>query len=182
MKQNKKIYLWIIATIVFICISLLIVRISINVMYPNKYSKYIEKYSKEYSVDKNLIYAIIKQESNFKSEVNSSKGAKGLMQLMDNTASAVASDLEYNEFNLFEPEMNINLGVKYLSYLLDKYDNEKIAIVAYNAGEGNVDKWIQSGIISSDGTDLENVPFKETNMYLRKVLKNYEIYNKLYKQ
>ena len=159
-----------------ICISKKI----INCIYPEKYSIYIEKYCDEYNVDKNLVYAIVKQESNFEPEVNSSKGAIGLMQLMDNTANYIAEQLDYAEFNVFEPETNINLGIKYLSYLIEKYDNQNLAIVAYNAGEGNVDKWINSGIISDDGTDLENVPFRETNMYLRKVLKNYKIYDKLY--
>ena len=179
MMQNKKLYLCliiIISIIMVICIS----KKNINSIYPEKYSIYIEKYCSEYNVDKNLVYAIIKQESNFEPEVNSSKGAKGLMQLMDNTANYIAEQLDYAEFNVFEPETNINLGIKYLSYLIEKYDNQNLAIVAYNAGEGNVDKWINSGIISDDGTDLENVPFRETNMYLRKVLKNYKIYDKLY--
>ena len=57
---------------------------------------------------------------------------------------------------------------------------ETLAIIAYNAGMGNVDSWIDKGIIDKDGTNLENVPYKETNMYLRKVLQNYEIYCMLY--
>lgn len=181
MMRNKKIFLWIFVLIVIVVILGFILSYVIgNILYPDKYSSYIEKYCNEYNVNKYLVYAIIKQESNFEPEVNSSKGAKGLMQLMDNTADFVAEKLEVSSFDVFEPEMNINLGIKYLSYLLEKYDNEKLAIIAYNAGEGNVDNWIDKGIINSDGTNLENIPYKETNMYLRKVLKNYEIYNKLY--
>lgn len=175
--MNKKILLFVFAFIVFI---LIIIKSLINIMYPLRYSEYIEKYAIEYDIDKNLVYAIIKQESNFKTDVNSSKGAVGLMQVMDRTAMEVAYNLDYDEINLYDPETNIQIGVKYLSMLIEKYDNEKIAIVAYNAGIGNVDKWIEENIIDKDGKNLENVPYKETNMYLRKVLKNYEIYNKLY--
>lgn len=176
--MNKKIF-WIFAlSIIFI---LIFFRILTSFLYPNKYSEYVEKYSDEYNVDSNLVYAIIKQESNFKPAVNSPRGAVGLMQLMENTALEVAEKLEYNEIDLCNPEVNIRLGVKHFSELLNKYkNNEKMAIIAYNAGMGNVDNWISKGIIDEDGTNLENVPYRETNMYLRKVLKNYEIYCKLY--
>ncbi|MCI8290866.1 MAG: lytic transglycosylase domain-containing protein [Clostridia bacterium] len=166
-----------------ICVILvfIILKIFINCVYPNKYSEYVEKYSKEYDVDSNLVYAIIKQESNFDPDVNSPKGAVGLMQLMRKTAEEVAERMNCNDVDLCNPEINIKLGVKHLSDLLHKYENnEKMAVIAYNAGMGNVDNWIDKGIIDGEGTNLENVPYKETNMYLRKVLKNYEIYCKLY--
>lgn len=111
-------------------------------IYPNKYSNYVETYSEEYNVDKNLVYAIIKQESNFDEEASSKKGAIGLMQLMTGTADEIADELEINNANVYNPEINIKFGTKYLSDLLTRYKNEKIAIVAYNAGFGNVDKWI----------------------------------------
>lgn len=179
MKQNKIIL--IVTSVIVVILILVMARIAINFVYPNKYSEYIEKYSKEYNVDKNLVYAVIKQESNFDPKVNSHKGAKGLMQLMDKTAEEIAGQIGKENIDLCDPETNIMLGTKHLSDLLKKYDNnEKIAIIAYNAGMGNVDNWIKNGIINEDGSDLENVPYKETNMYLRKVLKNYEIYSKLY--
>ena len=90
-------------------------------------------------------------------------------------------DLNISEENLFNPELNIKIGLKYFTSLLEKYDNNyNLAIIAYNAGIGNVDKWIQDGIIKDDGTDIENVPFKETNNYVRKILRDYEIYKDLY--
>lgn len=176
--MNKKIFLIFALSIIFILIFL---RILTSFLYPNKYSEYVEKYSDEYNVDSNLVYAIIKQESNFQASVNSPKGAVGLMQLMENTALEVAKKVKCSNIDLCNPEVNIRLGVKHLSELLDKYkNNEKMAIIAYNAGMGNVDNWISKGIIDEDGNNLENVPYRETNMYLRKVLKNYEIYCKLY--
>ena len=64
---------------------------------------------------------------------------------------------------------NINIGTKYLSVLLEKYKNVEVAVAAYNAGIGTVDKWIEQGTIKADGTDIENVPYKETNNYVRKI-------------
>ena len=77
--------------------------------------------------------------------------------------------------------LNINIGLKYFTYLLNHYNNNyPLAIIAYNAGMGRVDKWIKEGTIKQDGSDLENIPFKETNLYVRKVLNVYEKYKNLY--
>ena len=156
-----------------------------QVMYPKKYVEYVEKYSYQYGVDPLLTYSIIKAESNFNEKAESTSGAKGLMQLMDNTVSELIENNEEiligMEDEIFEPEKNIILGVKYYSYLYKKYnDNMLLALAAYNAGPGNVDKWISEGIIKSDGSDIENIPFKETNMYVRKIVKNYRVYQELY--
>ena len=148
--------------------------------YPDKYSDYVEKYSEEYGVDRNLVYAVIKQESNFREKAKSNRGAKGLMQIMNDTAIEIADELGYSGVNLYNAETNIDIGTKYLADLIEKYENPKIAIAAYNAGFGNVDKWIAQGVIKEDGSNLEEIPYRETEMYLRKVMKNYEMYNKLY--
>ena len=153
-------------------------------IFPKKYSNYVEKYAEEYNIDPLLIYAIIKAESNFKPEVKSTSGAIGLMQIMEETAYEKADKINIKIDNvelLYEPEININIGVAYFSELIKKYKgNELLAIIAYNAGIGNVDKWIREGTIKPNGEDIENVPFKETNMYVRKIVKNYEIYKQLY--
>ena len=151
-------------------------------IYKLDYSEYVEKFSKEYDVDKYLIYAIIKAESNFDKEAVSNKGAKGLMQLMDSTAEEVASQININidEDDILDPKININLGTKYISILKQKYNNINLALTAYNAGSGNVDNWINEGTLKSDGSDIEKVPFTETNNYVRKILRDYKIYNTLY--
>lgn len=171
----------IIATIILITITILR-KIILKINYPQKYSEYVEKYAKEYSVDKELIYAMIKAESNFKEEAISNKEAVGLMQILESTAYEVAEELE-NEITKEEisnPEINICLGTKYISNLIKKYGNIELAVASYNAGIGNVDEWIENGKIEKDGTDIENIPFKETNNYVRKVLRDYKIYIKLY--
>ena len=156
-----------------------------KLIYKKEYSEYVEKYAQSYNVDKNLVYAVIKAESNFNQNAKSYKDAIGLMQLVESTAKDVCkkvdiqlTDDELKE-KLLEPEININLGTKYLSILIEKYQNIEIAITAYNAGIGTVDNWIEKGIIKSDGSDIENIPYKETNNYVRKILRDYKIYNNL---
>ena len=156
-----------------------------KIMYKKQYSEYVEKYSDEYAVDENLIYAVIKAESNFDINAKSNKDAIGLMQLMKDTALEMCKkiDMQISNDNIEEqlknPDVNIRLGTKYLSILLAKYENIEIAITAYNAGSGTVDNWIEKNIIKSDGSDIEKIPYKETNNYVRKILRDYKIYSKL---
>lgn len=153
-------------------------------MYPTKYSEYVEKYSEENGIDKYLVYAIIKAESNFEPNVKSSADARGLMQLMEETAierSNVIDNEEVQTYDLYNPETNIKLGTSYFAYLLGLYDdNMVLAIIAYNAGLGNVEQWIKDGVIKADGSDIENIPYKETENYVRKILRDYQMYLKLY--
>lgn len=153
-------------------------------VYKLEYTEYVKKYSKEYNVDEYLIYAIIKAESNFEPNAESHRGAKGLMQLMYSTAEDIAKriNVNLNEDNILEPDININLGTKYISMLIQKYNNINLALAAYNAGSGNVDGWIEKGTLKSDGSDIENVPFTETNNYVRKILRDYEIYKNIYEE
>ena len=156
-----------------------------KIIYKKEYAEYVQKYSKEYNVDENLVYALIKAESNFNPDAKSSKNAIGLMQLMESTAQEICKKMDLQISNnqltekLLEPETNINIGTKYLSILIQKYGNIEIAITAYNAGIGTVDTWIEKGIIKADGSDIENIPYKETNNYVRKILRDYKIYTNL---
>ena len=150
-------------------------------IYPLKYTEYVEKYSKEYGVDDLLIYSIIKAESNFKKDASSNKGAIGLMQLMENTAKEIEPDITKDM--LYDEETNIRIGVAYFSKLLNYYNGSiELSIVAYNAGIGNVDKWIEDGVLNKDGSNIENTPYKESSNYVRKILNDYEIYKKLYSE
>lgn len=185
--KNKKILVC--GLIILILIVFLIVfknKIQ-RIFYPKSYEEFVSMYSDEYGVDENLIFAVIKAESNFQEDAVSHKDALGLMQIMKETAEDVAR--KYNieiDFNNSEKEIlnvqnNIKIGTKYLAVLLEKYKNKEVAVAAYNAGIGTVDNWIEKGIIKSDGSDIENIPYKETNNYVRKILRNYKIYQDLYK-
>ena len=174
--MNKYIRIMIIA--ILIVIVAVIIKISglyniiLKQIYPKKYSEYVEKYS------------VIKAESNFKETAVSSSGAKGLMQLMNATAEEIANNIDtplLEDTSLLEAEKNIMIGVKYYSDLYQKYNgNMLLALAAYNAGIGNVNEWIEESIIKEDGSDIENIPFKETNMYVRKIINNYVMYQKIY--
>lgn len=117
------------------------------------YSSYVNEASGKYNLPTELINAVIQTESNGNSAAISRKGAKGLMQLMDETAKSMGVE------NSFSPRQNILGGSKYLRHLLDKYDqNLEKALAAYNSGPGNVDKY--NGI----------PPFNETKQYVSKIL------------
>ena len=176
------------AIVLILCMIIAFLNIPIRIqkiIYKKDYKEYVQKYAQEYNVDENLIYALIKAESNFNSNAKSSKDAIGLMQLMESTAQDVCkkTDLQISSDELseklLEPDININIGTKYLSILIQRYGNIEIAITAYNAGIGTVDNWIEKGIINSDGSNVENIPYKETNNYVRKILRDYKIYTNL---
>ena len=123
----------------------------------HNYEDIVKRASIKYGVPEKLISSVIKHESNFNNSVTSSAGAVGLMQLMPVTAKYVGVTDRTN------PEQNIMGGTKYLSLMLDKYDGDlRLALAAYNAGPGNVDKY--GGV----------PPFKETQNYLKKVLGTYQ--------
>lgn len=154
-------------------------------IYKQEYSEYVNKYAEMYDIDPLWIYAIIKVESNFNKDAKSNSGAKGLMQLIDSTATEMSKKLEIENFEsdmLYDPEINIMLGTMYFDELLTKYNqNYYLAIAAYNGGIGTVDSWIEKGVIDSDGSNIENIPYKETNVYVRKTINSYYVYKDLYK-
>lgn len=182
-KNAKKVLILLISIILIVILAISINKQMIKTMYKKEYTEYVSKYAKEYEVEENLIYAIIKAESNFNPKAVSNKNAKGLMQLMYSTAEEIAqkNEITLTEENILEPETNINIGTRYISNLLKRYECTELALAAYNAGSGNVDKWIKNGIIKADGSDIENIPYKETNTYVRKIMRDYKIYMELEK-
>ena len=184
--KNKKLLIFV-AIVVVIVVFLIFARNPIlKIIYPRTYEEAVSIYSEEYGVDDNLILALIKAESNFDANAISNRNAIGLMQLMEETAKDVANqngielDDENIEQELSDVYKNVQIGTCYLATLLKRYENKEIALAAYNAGIGTVDNWIDKGIIKDDGSDIENIPYKETNYYVRKILRDYEFYNNLY--
>jgi soluble lytic murein transglycosylase len=132
-----------------------------------------------------MIHAIARQESQFDRAAVSHAGARGLMQLMPGTAREQAGKvgLSYNMSSLTaDPSYNIQLGSSYFKRLLDQYGSYPLAVAAYNAGGGNVNKWIaQYGDPRMGGTDIlrwiEQIPFTETRSYVQRVLENAVVYD-----
>lgn len=183
-KKYRKIFKLIFSIIIFLFIIILGINI-INYILPIEYEEIIEKYSNKYAVEKSLIFAVINVESRFNENAISSKGARGLMQIMPDTAIWLAekSGIEgITEENYFEVENNINLGTWYLAYFLEKYDEKSLALASYNAGRGNVLKWLNDERYSDDGKTLHTIPFEETDKYVKKIeilQKGYEIIFKI---
>ena len=124
-------------------------------VYPLEYKDEVLEYSKKYNLDPYLVFAVINAESGFDKHATSSKNAKGLMQITESTAKEVNeitnSVDSLNEENIYNEDINIELGCQYLASLISRYNgNYYLAICSYNAGIGNVDKWISQGQISQD--------------------------------
>ena len=149
-----------------------------------KYEEYVNKYSEMYDLDPLLVLSVIKTESKFNETAQSKKGAKGLMQIMDDTGAWAAEEVGIKGFTpnmLYSPEINIQLGCWYLDNLLDQFEDLSLALTAYNGGSGNVTKWLQDPKYSKTGEQLEHIPFPETKKYVDKVTTNFSVYKYLYR-
>lgn len=175
-------------TLIFLAFMLSLIKpastLCMRAVYPLRYNEYIEKYSKEYNLNKYLVMALIKAESNYIYDAHSGV-ARGLMQITDETAIWISNKLsiDFSTDDLENPQINIKMGCYYLSYLLDYYNrNETLALSAYNAGLGNVNKWLSDKEYSKDGKSLDKIPFEETRNYLKKINEFKKIYNALYQK
>lgn len=133
-----------------------------------------------------LVAAVILCESSYDPKAESRLGARGLMQLMPDTAEWVAHKLgedgaDYSFDNLYDPQTNIRFGTWYLGYLSRRFNGDATKIVcAYHAGQGNVDSWLKNPQYSSDGVTLDVIPTQDTATYASRVLRARDIYRKYY--
>lgn len=152
-------------------------------LYPLRYTEFVEMYSEENNLSEDFVFAVIKCESSFQSDAVSSVGARGLMQIMPDTfdwiKGRLKDDIQYDD--MFNAENNIQYGCHLYGYLMERYESEELAIAAYHAGMGNVDKWLKNDEYSEDGKSLSNIPFPSTRKYVAKVIETKKIYEKLYK-
>ncbi len=155
-----------------------------EVAYPNAWKKLVEANGVRFGVDPKFIWSIMREESTFRPKVVSPAGAVGLMQLMPKTAAKMAQLGGRSSFaaeRLFHPAFNIEMGTRYLAFLTKRYNGNKfLAAAAYNAGEQAVDRWISDQKNFSEDF-VEEIPYKETRNYVKKVLKSYWIYSTIYK-
>ena len=152
--------------------------------FPLAYWDTIQQKAQERELDPYLVLALIRQESLFDARARSPAAALGLMQILPSTAARVAKQiglaLPVNE-KLLEPELNLTLGTQYLKDLLQRYSNNWFkAIAAYNAGETAVDRWERE--ITTDDIEefVERIPYLETRLYVKLVMRNHRIYKQMY--
>ncbi len=150
--------------------------------YPIHFSEEVERYSKEFDVDKALIYAVIKVESNFEPEAKSDAGAIGLMQIIDDSFDWVKKKLGCNDLvfeDMYTPEYSIRFGAFMLDYLYEKYGSIELTAAAYHCGMTTVDNWIEQGIIDPENVDVNAIQGSKTQYYVKKVIKAYNKYSQI---
>lgn len=151
-----------------------------KILYPLGFKEETLDCAKEYDLEPALVFAIIKTESGFDRNAESTKGAKGLMQITPETGKYIAEKLKIVNYDLSDAKTNVRFGCYYLRYLIDDFTVAATAIAAYNAGEGNVRIWLKNKEYSDDGRSLKEIPFKETRAYVKKIYESFRKYKKLY--
>ena len=145
-----------------------------RIRYPLRYEAIVRGHAKNYDLDPALLAAVIYTESRFNPRARSDAGAIGLMQLLPDTAHGIAERTGGNAFvvdDLYVPELNVRYGAWYLRNLLNRYGDERTALAAYHAGQGNVDRWRAAGV---------GIQFPETRSYVASVEHAKEIYRHAY--
>lgn len=149
-------------------------------LYPLNDKQLVFEFADLYDLDRALIFSIIKVESDFDADAKSHAGAIGLMQLTPSTAKYIADMQGIEKYDLLDKRTNVNFGCFYLKYLIRKFKNADTAIVAYNAGEGNVSIWLNNPDYSNDKLTLKFIPFSESRDYVEKIKETFAKYKKLY--
>ena len=142
--------------------------------YPLEYGEIVRGHARNYDLDPAFLAAVIYAESKFDANARSSAGAVGLMQLQPATAKGIAKYTGGSKFvlsDLDDPEINVRYGAWYLHHLLQKYDDERLALAAYNAGQDNVDRWRAAH---------EGIQYSETRAYVDRVERLKDIYRRAY--
>jgi len=155
----------------------------LRVIFPLDYWPLIEKYSQKLDLDPYLMAALMAQESTFTAEIRSSANARGLMQLMPSTARRYATKMGIKPFTtalLAQPEINIRIGSQYFKELIDRFGGAHFALASYNAGESRVARWMQDAPGLPTDEFIDNIPFPETQNYVKRILGTADDYRHLY--
>lgn len=150
-------------------------------LFPLAYFTPIRKWSNQRNLNPLLVLSLMRQESRFQPKIRSVAGAVGLMQVLPETAEWVSEKAGLKDYQIDGIDDNINLGTWYLDYTHRNYnDNSMLAIASYNAGPGNVDRWVKQTSVTDVDVFVEEIPFPETKNYVKSVSENYWNYLRLY--
>jgi soluble lytic murein transglycosylase len=154
----------------------------LRVIFPLDYWPLIKKYSDAHDLDPYLMTALISQESTFTPDVRSAANAYGLMQLIPPTARTVSRQLgiRYSQRILTQPETNIRLGMKYFKGMVDRFGGAYYALAGYNAGPHRVVRWKAERPGFSQDEFIDDIPFQETQNYVKRILGTADDYRQLY--
>lgn len=155
-------------------------RETIKRLFPYHYNEDVIKSSTEFNIEPSLIYAVMREESRYKKDIVSHANAIGLMQIIPATGDFVANKLKITSFDLANPENNIRMGTYYLQFLKRNYEDYPLILSSYNAGPGRTRSWVKLYKNFDKETMYELIPIDETRHYIRKVMRSYYIYKKLY--
>lgn len=149
-------------------------------LYPRPHRSLVQKNIKRFSVDENVVYAVMRQESFFRENAISPAKARGLMQVIPSTGRLLARALKIRNYSLHDPEISIQFGTKFIADLLRSYRKDlRWATIAYNGGPGNLRKWKRNHYRGDFNQFLENLPSRESRNYCRIVISNYINYRTL---
>jgi soluble lytic murein transglycosylase len=155
----------------------------LRIIYPLDYWPLISKYSATHDLDPYLVAALMAQESTFTADVRSSANAYGLMQLLPSTASRYARRMGIRRFSassLTQPETNVRIGTEYFKDLVDRFGGAHYALASYNAGENRVVRWMMDNPGLPQDEFIDDIPFPETQNYVKRILGTAEDYRRLY--
>jgi len=155
-----------------------------SLSFPRGYRDIVAPYARKYGVDELLVYSVIREESRFQKDVVSPADAVGLMQLIPPTARTVANQIGISGFTvemLTIPRINIEMGIFYLKQVLDEFGGDvELALASYNAGPGRAATWRTQYYGLEKDEFIEEIPFRETRNYIRRILRSYGAYKAIY--
>jgi len=153
-------------------------------LFPRPYWTDLRTYSHENGLDPGLVASLIRQESEFNPGAISHANAWGLMQLLPTVGRGEAKELKMRGFvqeQLLSPNINLRLGTRYLKEMIEHYNGQvEYALAAYNAGTNRVDDWMSNGKYRDIPEFVESIPFTETREYVQAIMRNAQVYRRLY--